>query len=192
MTNLINSIGGNATSSSNISKLLNSSDTTKVDETTETTDDTSTDTDNTIDDTKTPQDVLDSYVPESSYNISFAQQSQIQQQMAMSSLVTQFSTSSTTPIDMSSIIAGSQVVNELNVINTSVHATTDQKNKYVSDRIGGNTTDDTSTDTDNTTDDTNTDNGTDTDNTTDTTNGGGSNGSGGADDTDSGSSSSNK
>ncbi len=130
-----------------------------------------TDVDETTDKDETEQtteDKIDSILDsnkeaKASYNMSFAQRSQIQQQMQMESMLTQFTltnqainsgTSYTAPIDTASILSGQQVANQINVINTSVGASTQDKNDYITDRISGT---DTSSDEDETDKDDNSD-----------------------------------
>lgn len=133
-------------------------DNTDVDDTDDVADDTADDDstdDNATNDEDTPSSALDDLMPSSSnpFNMSIAQQSQMQHQMAMSAIITQSQVSS---VDMSSILEGQSAANQMRVISESVNATLEQKNKYVSDRVNG-TTDDTTDTTDTTDTDTDTD-----------------------------------
>lgn len=102
---------------------------------------------------------------DNSYNLTFDQQTMIQQQMQMESMITQFNlankasesgTTYTASLDYS-ILQGKQVADQIGVINANVSATTNDKNNYINDRFISNDSDDTN-ETDNTTEDNSIDN----------------------------------
>ncbi len=94
------------------------------------------------------------------YSISFEERAMIQQQMTMKSLFMQFTINSTDSEEEKEtvrleekILKGEQINDTINIIDSNVSATTDEKNQYISDKINGtdtssetNTSEDTSTD----------------------------------------------
>lgn len=110
------------------------------------------DTEDTVEDSEIEdsEDAIDEIIDkkindddDNTYNLSFEQQTMIQQQMQMESMITQFNlanqaskegTTYTAPLDYS-ILQGQQLADQIGVINTNVSASTEGKNEYISDRF---------------------------------------------------------
>ncbi len=136
-----------------------------------------TETEETTDETEqTTEETIDSMVDanketKASYNMSFEQRAQVQQQMQMESLIQQFTlanqainsddTGYIAPLDTEAILGGQQVATQIGVISTSVDATTQEKNDYITERVSGTDSAHKEESTDETTDETNTDETTD-------------------------------